>query len=209
MVEETSPDTKLFPLYGEYELVGYLFLTEQQRRTLELEGLVTLEPPPDPYRNTGGGQNSTVQPNYAPVQPQQTNERLNGEQEGWNYIDSMNRAQQTYYLEHEEFATTLRQLRVGISEETGFYRYAIATPSDPSRGVIMTAKSKSEELRSFASAVWLVGVRSGDSVVERTTMAAICETEQPSTTSPELILPTDITQTRISCPPGSRRVDRP
>ncbi|MBD2068627.1 type IV pilin-like G/H family protein [Leptolyngbya sp. FACHB-671] len=208
VVEETSPESKLYPLYGEYELVGYLFLTEQQRQTLEAEELVTLEPPPNPYRNTGGGQNSTVQPTYTPVSPQQTDERLNGEQEGWNYIGAMNRAQQAYYLEHEEFATTLRQLRVGISEETGFYRYAIVTPSDPSRGVIMTAQAKSEELRSFASAVWLVGIRAGDSVVERTTMATICETEQPSTTSPELILPTDITQTSISCPPGSRRVNR-
>jgi hypothetical protein len=206
VVEQTSPDTKLYPLYGEYELVGYLFLTEQQHRIFEAEGLVTLEPPPNPYRNTVDGQNSTVQPNYAPVQPQQTDERLNGEQEGWNYIGAMNRAQQAYYLEHEEFATTLRQLGVGISEETGFYRYAIVTPSDPSRGVIMTAQSKSDELRSFTSAVWVVGIRLSSSI---TTMAAICETEQPSTTSPELILPTDITQTSISCPPGSRRVERP
>lgn len=208
VVEETSPESKLYPFYGEYELVGYLFLTEQQRRTLEVERLITLEPPPNLYRNTVNGQNSAVQPNYAPVQPQQTNERLNGEQEGRTYISSMNRAQQAYYAEHEEFATTLRQLGLGISEETGSYRYAIATPSDLSQGVIMMAQAKREELRSFASAVWLVGSKPGGSVVERTTIATICETEQPSTTSPELSLPTDITQTSISCPPGSRRVDR-
>ncbi|MEA5448536.1 type IV pilin-like G/H family protein [Leptolyngbya sp. CCNP1308] len=208
VVEETSPESRLYPLYGDYELVGYLFLTEQQRRTLEAEKLVTLESPPAPHRNTVDGQNSTVPPNYAPVQPQQTNERPNEEWEGWIYIGSMNRAQQAYYAEHEEFATTLRQLELSISEETGSYRYTIATPSDLSRGVIMMAQAKREELRSFASAVWLVEMRSGGFIVERRTMAETCETEQPSTTSPELILPTDITQTSISCSPGSRQVNR-
>lgn len=205
VVEETSPEGKFYPLYGEYELIGYLFLTEQQRRTLEAEELLTLEPPTNPYRNTGDSQ--TTVPFYAPTQPQQTGQPLSGEQEGWSYIGSMNRMQQAYYLEHMEFAPTLRQLGLGISEETNFYRYAVAPQSDPSRGVIMTAQSKSNELRSFTSAVWVVGIRLGSSVVESTTMAAICETEQASTTPPEIVLPTDITQTRISCPPGSRRVD--
>ncbi|NJN56253.1 MAG: hypothetical protein HC879_01530 [Leptolyngbyaceae cyanobacterium SL_5_9] len=208
VVEETSPEGKFYPLYGEYELIGYLFLTEQQHRTLEAEELLTLEPPTNPYSNTRDSQNSTVQ-SYALTQPRQLDQPLSGEQEGWSYIGSMNRAQQAYYLEHMEFASTLRQLGLGISEETNFYQYAVVPQSDLSRGVIMTAQSKSDELRSFTSAVWVVGIRLGSSVVESTTMAAICETEQASTTPPEMVLPTDITQTSISCPPGSRRVDRP
>jgi hypothetical protein len=209
VVAETSSEGKFYPLYREYGLVGYLFLTESQRRTLEAEELVTLEVPTPPYGNTGDSQSAIAQPDYVPIQPRQTDEPLSGEREGWAYIGSMNRAQQAYYLEHSEFATTLRQLGLGISEETNFYRYAVVPQSDPSRGVIMTAQSKSDELRSFTSAVWVVGIRLDSSVVESTTMAAICETEQASTTPPEIVLPADITQTSISCPPGSRRVDRP
>jgi hypothetical protein len=207
VVEETSPEGKFYPLYGEYELIGYLFLTKQQRRTLEAEELLTLEPPTDNSENHQDSQNPVAPPSYTPIPLQQSGEALSGEQEGWNYIRTMNRAQQAYYLEHFEFATTIEQLGLGDRSETESYQYAIAPSSDLSRGVIMTAQSKTGELRSFASAVWLVGIRSGTSIVGSTTMAAICETEQPSVTPPELTVPDDMTQTSISCPPGSRRVD--
>jgi len=114
-------------------------------------------------------------------------------------------------LSDENLTRLLQDLSTGwIESKTDLVNYfdrALLIQSAPSRGVIMTAQSKSDELRSFASAVWVVGIRLGSSVVESTTMAAICETEQASTIPPEMVLPTDITQTSISCPPGSRRVD--
>ncbi|RCJ29267.1 hypothetical protein A6770_22725 [Nostoc minutum NIES-26] len=44
VVEQTVPDGRFYPLYqGAYDIIGYIFLTNEQRRILQSEGLVVLE----------------------------------------------------------------------------------------------------------------------------------------------------------------------
>jgi type IV pilus assembly protein PilA len=51
------------------------------------------------------------------------------ESEAKTYVGSMNRAQQAYYLEENEFAADLKTLKIGIPETTGYYKYATAATS--------------------------------------------------------------------------------
>lgn len=44
VVEQTVPDGRFYPLYADaYDIAGYIFLTNEQRRILQSEGLIVLE----------------------------------------------------------------------------------------------------------------------------------------------------------------------
>ena len=123
--------------------------------------------------------------------------------EGKVYIGSLNRAQQAYYLENEKFANEINELGIGIKPETENYRYRIVPQGNSTQSVMMTAQAKGPERRSYTGAVFVVKDNN-----ETLTIAAICETDQPSSTPPVMPAAPSNIKTPIQCPAGSHRLGR-
>lgn len=94
--------------------------------------------------------------------------------EGRQYISSINKGQQAYYIEKEEFSYSISDLGIGIRTETDNYSYDIEK-IDPKAFVISTASAKDSQLKSYAGLVY---------VEDNTTKSMICETDEPSTSPP-------------------------
>lgn len=130
--------------------------------------------------------------------------------EGKQYLGSINRAQQAYFLENNEFADNLDALMLGIPSETENYQFSVVPQSDMTRSVVAIAQAKAEGLNSYTSAVFLVDIPSpdGSDTTNQTTVAILCETEEPSMTppaAPELDATVGSTDF-LTCPAGSRQV---
>ncbi|MBD1924700.1 type IV pilin-like G/H family protein [Trichocoleus sp. FACHB-90] len=123
--------------------------------------------------------------------------------EAKTYLGAMNRAQQAYYLENGKFGTTLEQLGVGIQSETENYLYKILPQSNQS--VIQTAQAKNPrlKLRSYTGAVFVTKIND-----ENITRAAICETDEPSSTLPAMPTPPKNASEQIQCPAGSHSLGK-
>jgi type II secretory pathway pseudopilin PulG len=146
---------------------------------------------------------ATTLPGNAQVSDLQSQVNRAQQSEGKQYVGSMNRVQQAYYLENQKFANEINELGIGIKPETENYRYRIVPQGNSTQSVMMTAQAKRPELRSYTGAVFVVKDNN-----ENLTIAAICETDQPSSTPPAMpIAPSNI-KTPIQCPSGSHRLGR-
>jgi len=98
--------------------------------------------------------------------------------EGKTYVGSMNRAQQTYYLENGAFAGSadFDKLGLGIAEETTNYKYAIASDTDKTK-VTNQAQLKDPKapLKAYIGGVAVAQV---SQTGEATTLAILCEAKQ-------------------------------
>jgi uncharacterized protein YjbI with pentapeptide repeats len=113
-------------------------------------------------------------------------------------VASMNRAQQAYYLEKEQFATTLNGLGVGISPETEHYLYRIFVYPDRKRGVMVAGVPKRSGFKTY---VGLVNIAQIPNSKDISTFAVLCESEQAKPLLPKL--PTTFPQSGgFSCPAG-------
>ena len=145
----------------------------------------------------------TLPPNVQ-VSDLQTGVNRAQQAEGKTYIGAMNRAQQAYHLENDKFATKIEDLGIGIKPETETYRYRIVSQGNSTQSVMMTAQAKRPELRSYTGAVFVVKHKN-----ETLTVAAICETDQPSSTPPAMpTAPKTAASSEIQCPAGSNRLGR-
>ena len=101
--------------------------------------------------------------------------------EAKQFIGTINRAQQAYYLENGKFSPTLQQLEIGIKPETENYRYRILNQGKQTQSkiAVSTATAKKPELRSYTGVAFIKKVQG-----ELLTQTAICETDKPSTTPP-------------------------
>lgn len=74
-------------------------------------------------------------------------------------VGSLNRAQQTYYLEHQQFAqddgnsTAFEKLSLGIKDDTTNYTYLVVT-TDPTVKIISKATAKNNDLKGSAGGVF-------------------------------------------------------
>ncbi|MGK7920990.1 MAG: type IV pilin-like G/H family protein [Trichodesmium sp.] len=109
--------------------------------------------------------------------------------EAKQYIGSMNKGQQAYYVEYGEFSDNISDLGLGISSETENYSYDISKVRY--RYVISTATAKDEQLKSYSAIVY---------VDDGTTTSMICETDEPSSTAPDDFEYFD------ECPSGSSKL---
>ena len=109
--------------------------------------------------------------------------------EAKQYIASMNKGQQDYYVEMAEFSNNISDLGLEIKSETENYSYNISKVNY-SRYVISTATAKNEQLKSYSGIVYLD---------DNNTTSMICETDEPSLTAP-----TD--EDVYVCPSGSSRI---
>ena len=55
----------------------------------------------------------------------------NRSSEGGTYVGSMNRGQQAYYVEKEQFSTVIEDLGIGLPPETTYYHYRVVAPMVP------------------------------------------------------------------------------
>lgn len=129
------------------------------------------------------------------------------ESEARSYVGSMARAQQAYFLENEQFAATLEDLKLGIQSETDNYRYQIVPQEGNPDRILATATAKRAGLRSYASAVFVVDSE-GE---EKTTQMDICVTKRPSRIPPAMPTLTkaeDSDSFEVECAAGSERYSR-
>ncbi|MBE9120873.1 type IV pilin-like G/H family protein [Tychonema sp. LEGE 07199] len=119
------------------------------------------------------------------------------ETEGKQYVGSMNKAQQAYYLENGEFTNSVPNLGLGIRTETANYKYSISTEN---KAVFHYGVSKQGKLKSFVGGVFLIGdattkitvrirrlvegVFLMDTTPGITTVRILCQTNAVSTTKP-------------------------
>ncbi len=97
--------------------------------------------------------------------------------EARNYVGTVNRSQQAYFLEYQKFATNLSELQVGIKTQSENYQYAI-TGSGTSAAQFKGMAIK-PALKSYYG---LVGTQVGDSATsEALTLAIACESPGPTT----------------------------
>ena len=120
--------------------------------------------------------------------------------EGKTYTGAMNRAQQAYLLENNKFATTIKELQLGIKSETENYVYKIVPQSSKAQGVMSIAQARREGLNSYVGLVYLVKTNSGES----TTISKLCETSQSVSKTPEIpsITKNAAKAADIECPSG-------
>jgi type IV pilus assembly protein PilA len=121
--------------------------------------------------------------------------------EAKNNIGALNRAQQAYYLEYQEFTTDPGQLGVGIKSETVNYRYSLianagSSATNPPSTIANNASSLKPTLKSYLGLVGTTYSTGASTTSELLTVAFACESILPGLGTP--IAPTDIN----SCPSG-------
>lgn len=125
--------------------------------------------------------------------------------EGKEYLRSLNRAQQAYHIDNNQFATELDALPVDVPQTTENYSYEMAEAENPEKQIVMTATAQQDNLKSYTAAIFLVTDESGFT----SSVAGICATPEPSQTPPPTPdPPTDVTG-NIQCVGGSQLVELP
>ncbi|PSB25635.1 type IV pilin-like G/H family protein [Stenomitos frigidus] len=100
------------------------------------------------------------------------------ESESKQYIGSMNRSQQAYYLEKNTFSSDVSLLGLGIKTDTTNYTYAIVGQTD--KQVANTSYPKfTTTLRAHTGGVG-VGFTTGATTGEATTLAVLCQSVKPT-----------------------------
>ena len=106
--------------------------------------------------------------------------------EAKTYVGSINRAQQAYYLERQQFAPTLDLLAIGISPETDNYKYSTgtinksATLVSKTAGIVNSIASPAlgatSPLKAYVGSVALITPTGS---TDATTLASLCEQSLP------------------------------
>jgi prepilin-type N-terminal cleavage/methylation domain-containing protein len=104
--------------------------------------------------------------------PSFLNQANKGKQsEAKQYVGSLNRSQQAYYLENSSFGTSIDQLGIGIKTQTENYKYEIASGSSQ---IGNNGESLKAALKSYHGNVVLSTLQNSSS--DATTLAVLCET---------------------------------
>lgn len=97
--------------------------------------------------------------------------------EGKSNVGSLNRAQQTYYLENQIFTNNITSLGIGISN-TNNYSYSAEAISSITNDVANKAKALNNDLKGYVGGVF-------KNTVAGTTKVILCETNDPTQNDPE------------------------
>jgi prepilin-type N-terminal cleavage/methylation domain-containing protein len=99
------------------------------------------------------------------------------ESEAKSYIGTMNRGQQAYFLEAQEFASDISFLGLGIATDTDNYSYVINRPNATS--VNNQAQPEKQADATVRAYIGGVGVSTVTGTGEATTIATLCEGVTP------------------------------
>jgi hypothetical protein len=111
------------------------------------------------------------------------------------YLQSMNRSQRAYRIEHSFFTTDITALGIGMPEQTDSYVYSIRPSEKLDTQVTHLAVAKQPDLRSYIGAVAVI--------FDDTTVAIMCESKQSSQIAP---LTPEFVNNSLACAPGSREL---
>ena len=103
--------------------------------------------------------------------------------EAKQYVGSLNRAHQAYYLEKANFTDSLALMANPIPASTTNYLYTIAAPSTGSTASVAsfgTAQSGTSSLKSYGGGVF---VKSVTAASDSSTSAVLCESTSATTTA--------------------------
>ncbi|MCW5312969.1 hypothetical protein GTQ43_03615 [Nostoc sp. KVJ3] len=119
------------------------------------------------------------------IEKQPLAKQLNGvhkakQSEAKTYIGSMNRAQQAFFLENNQFTSDLDKLQIGMKSSTENYAYSIVAIDDK-RIVQNVGLAKAEGLKSYTGIAF---VKKNASNGETITLAKLCESIQPTREMP-------------------------
>ncbi|HEY9751379.1 MAG TPA: type IV pilin-like G/H family protein [Coleofasciculaceae cyanobacterium] len=118
-------------------------------------------------------------------------------------IGSLNRAQQAYYLEKNEFAnqSNFGNLGLGIKTTTVNYNYSIVDGGANSSAVSNLAKTVNANapLKDYVGAV---NVGTVTTTSEATTLAVLCEADKPKSAGGATAVAGTYAQTGPTCPAG-------
>lgn len=120
------------------------------------------------------------------------------ESEGKQYVGSLNRSQQAYYLEKDTFSWQIEDLELEIKTETSNYHYQI-TATDKERAVTV-GTAKTGGLKSYVGGVFVTRDSSGSA----TTGAIVCQSEHATQTPLD---PPTLNGTAPQCASGSVTLD--
>ena len=134
-------------------------------------------------------------------QEERQGERQGQEAEAKEVINSINNAQFDFYK--EKFATKINELGLDIKSETETYSYQIVPQSGSIPSTMVTAQSKTPQLKSYTGAVFYLKTKDEVTKKESTTFVSIvCGTDKPSTTPPAMPVVSNPGE-EIKCPAGS------
>lgn len=100
------------------------------------------------------------------------------ESESKQYVGSMNRSQQAYYLEKNTFSSDVSLLGLGIKTATTNYTYAISSPTSSSASNV-SYPLFTTTLRAHTGGVG-TGFANGQTTGEATTLAVLCQSVKPA-----------------------------
>ncbi|MEQ9548633.1 type IV pilin-like G/H family protein [Coleofasciculus sp. G2-EDA-02] len=121
--------------------------------------------------------------------------------EAKQYVGSMNRAQQAYFLEKGNFTDNIPELRLGIRTETENYIYSIYTTP---LGVVNYSISRKFDLKSYVGGVFSFSGQVEPWNDESGLSVILCEAKSPGTHRP----PAPILEDGIlQCAPGTESLD--
>ena len=118
------------------------------------------------------------------------------------YLGSITKAQQAYYVEQGNFATSINKLALSLNLDSENYSYQITPQSPNNKSVIITAKAKKTDLKSYTSAVF--AIKEGNEIK---TIRGICESDRASTTPPAIPLLSSNKLSIVKCPAGSNLLE--
>lgn len=98
--------------------------------------------------------------------------------EAQRYIAFINKAQQAYFAEYDDFADNLKALELGIGSETENYNYQIKTFEE--KQVVAIAIPKFNDLKSYTGVVFVFVIPNEGYI----TKTILCESDRPSSTPP-------------------------
>ncbi|MBD1804461.1 type IV pilin-like G/H family protein [Microcoleus sp. FACHB-SPT15] len=99
--------------------------------------------------------------------------------EAKTYVGSMNRGQQAYYLENDEFSTEIGELGLGIKTQTANYKYASDNISSTVPvGITNRGYPAAGATAPIKAYIGGVNVATIQATSEATTLAVLCESKQ-------------------------------
>ncbi|HEY9864674.1 MAG TPA: type IV pilin-like G/H family protein [Candidatus Obscuribacterales bacterium] len=116
--------------------------------------------------------------------------------EAKQYLSSMSKGQQAFYMENSFFVSRLEDLGIGLKSETENYSYSLIE-IDKKQLVQMVALSKRDELRTYTVIVGLQGTSGNYSSI-----SILCRSDQPTRDFPPRHKDAN------SCPPGYSEVGK-
>jgi prepilin-type N-terminal cleavage/methylation domain-containing protein len=98
--------------------------------------------------------------------------------EAKTYTGSMNRGQQAYYLENDEFSTEIGQLGLGIKTQTANYIYSSTDLQSTAPAGVTNRAAAANATAPIRTYLGAVNVATIQATSEATTLAVLCEAKQ-------------------------------